>query len=162
MKKQNIITVKNVIILLIIFLTFICDRISKIKIINHQEKNNSVYINDYLNFDLTWNSGIGFGLLNFEANIIYHIISLAILIVIVMVFYLLITSIKSEKYFYSLIFGGALGNFYDRIYYYSVPDFIDFHIENYHWFTFNIADIFISAGIILIILNQLINKNEKN
>ena len=162
MKKQNIITVKNVIILLIIFLTFICDRISKIKIINHQEKNNSVYINDYLNFDLTWNSGIGFGLLNFEANIIYHIISLAILIVIVMVFYLLITSIKSEKYFYSLIFGGALGNFYDRIYYYSVPDFIDFHIENYHWFSFNIADIFISAGIILIILNQLINKNEKN
>jgi signal peptidase II len=162
MKKQNIITVKNVIILLIIFLTFICDRISKIKIINHQEKNNSVYINDYLNFDLTWNSGIGFGLLNFEANIIYHIISLAILIVIVMVFYLLITSIKSEKYFYSLIFGGSLGNFYDRIYYYSVPDFIDFHIENYHWFTFNIADIFISAGIILIILNQLINKNEKN
>tara|TARA_B100000780_G_C20950443_1_gene379147 strand:- start:6 stop:494 length:489 start_codon:yes stop_codon:yes gene_type:complete len=162
MKKQNIITVKNVISLLIIFLTFICDRISKIKIINHQEKNNSVYINDYLNFDLTWNSGIGFGLLNFEANIIYHIISLAILIVIVMVFYLLITSIKFEKYFYSLIFGGALGNFYDRIYYYSVPDFIDFHIENYHWFTFNIADIFISAGIILIILNQLINKNEKN
>ena len=162
MKKQNIITVKNVIILLIIFLTFICDRISKIKIINHQEKNNSVYINDYLNFDLTWNSGIGFGLLNFEANIIYHIISLAILIVIVMVFYLLITSIKSEKYFYSLIFGGALGNFYDGIYYSSVPDFIDFHIEKYHWFTFNIADIFISAGIILIILNQLINKNEKN
>ena len=78
-----------------------------------------------------------------------------------MVFYLLITSVKFEKYLYSLILGGALGNFYDRVIYYSVPDFIDFHIENYHWFTFNIADIFITTGIILIIFNQLITKNEK-
>jgi|TARA_B100000767_G_C19739335_1_gene525416 signal peptidase II len=161
MEKKNIITNKNVISLFIIFLAFLFDRISKIKVINHQEKNNSIYINDYLNFDLTWNSGIGFGLLNFEANFIYHLISLVILSVILMVFYLLITSVKFEKYLYSLILGGALGNFYDRVIYYSVPDFIDFHIENYHWFTFNIADIFITTGIILIIFNQLITKNEK-
>ena len=146
MEKKNIITNKNVISLFIIFLAFLFDRISKIKVINHQEKNNSIYINDYLNFDLTWNSGIGFGLLNFEANFIYHLISLVILSVILMVFYLLITSVKFEKYLYSLILGGALGNFYDRVIYYSVPDFIDFHIENYHWFTFNIADIFITIG----------------
>ena len=161
MEKKNIITNKNVISLFIIFLAFLFDRISKIKVIKHQEKNNSIYINDYLNFDLTWNSGIGFGLLNFEANFIYHLISLVILSVILMVFYLLITSVKFEKYLYSLILGGALGNFYDRVIYYSVPDFIDFHIENYHWFTFNIADIFITTGIILIIFNQLITKNEK-
>ena len=162
MKIPNIFTKKNTISLLIVFISFLLDRISKIKIIDHQEKNNAIYINDYLNLGLTWNSGIGFGLLNFEPTFIYHLISFLILLVIIMIIYFIISSEKFEKYLYSIILGGALGNFYDRVYYYAVPDFIDFHIENYHWFTFNIADIFISIGVILIILNQLIKKDEKN
>ena len=60
-----------------------------------------------------------------------------------------------------MILAGALGNFYDRIVYSAVPDFIDIHYENFHWFTFNLADIFISIGIIMIIIKDLFFKNDK-
>ena len=113
------------------------------------------YYNDFLNFDLVWNTGIGFGLLSSDSILFYNLISGLIALVI---FFLLVTafnSVKIDKLILSIIIGGALGNFYDRIIYQAVPDFIDLHYENFHWFTFNVADIFITIGIILFLTNGL-------
>jgi signal peptidase II len=142
-------------------LVFILDRLSKSEIINHQITNKTIFINDYLNFELVWNTGIGFGLLSQNANIFYHLISLLIFSVIIFLIYLIIKADFVEKVLFSLILGGAIGNFYDRLVYFAVPDFIDFHINDFHWFTFNIADIFITLGIVLIIVKDLVfKKNE--
>ena len=142
--------------LLVIFFVFILDRITKIKIINQQLNSNSLFINDYLNFDLVWNTGISFGLFSQNANIYYHAISFIIFLVIVFLFYLITRAVFLEKILFSFILGGALGNFFDRIYYFAVPDFIDIHFNDFHWFTFNIADIFITTGVILLIIEDLV------
>ena len=142
--------------LVIITLIFILDRVSKVKIINHQENNNgSLFVNDYLNFDLIWNTGIGFGLFSQNANIYYHGISFLIFLVIIFLSYLISRASFYDKNLYSLILGGALGNFYDRLFYFAVPDFIDIHVNDFHWFTFNIADIFITIGVISLISKDL-------
>ena len=145
----------------IIISIFFLDRITKVKIIAHQENNNIIFVNDYLNLELIWNTGIGFGLLSLDANLFYHLITLLIFFVIIFLFYVIYKSSYVDKILFSLILGGALGNFYDRILYFAVPDFIDLHYNDFHWFTFNIADIFISVGIILHIFRDLIfKKNE--
>tara|TARA_B100000780_G_C21031997_1_gene413806 strand:- start:32 stop:529 length:498 start_codon:yes stop_codon:yes gene_type:complete len=154
--KNKIFTKEYISSILLIISTFALDRITKKSIINHQLNNNSLYINDYLNFELVWNTGIGFGLLSQDANIFYHSLSLLIFLVLIFLVYIMIKGNYLEKILFSLILGGALGNFYDRLIYFAVPDFIDFHINEFHWFTFNIADIFISIGIILIIVKDLI------
>jgi signal peptidase II len=154
---RNNIYNKNILVpfFLSIFI-FILDRITKIKIIEHQTHNNKIFVNDYLNLELVWNTGIAFGLLSIDANIFYHLISLLIFFISLVIIYMIIKSNFLDKIFFSLILGGAVGNFYDRIIYFAVPDFIDFHLNQYHWFTFNIADIFISIGIILLIIKDLI------
>ena len=152
---------ENLCSLVIVIVSFLLDRITKIKIISHQSINNPIYVNEYLNLELVWNTGIGFGLFNMEANFLYHLISLLILIIIFFIIFIIIKSSNIEKFFYSMILGGAFGNFYDRASYYAVPDFIDMHYNNFHWFTFNIADIFISVGIILILTRELIKTNEE-
>ena len=157
--SYKILTVNNFLSLIIILVVFSLDRISKIKIIQ-QSQNSSIFINDFLNLELVWNTGIGFGLFNLEAGLLYHLISTLILIVLLIILYFILVSSDFDKYLYSLVFGGAAGNIFDRLNYFAVPDFIDFHINNYHWFTFNIADIFISLGIILIILKEIIFKHE--
>ena len=143
----------------IIILCFFVDRISKIKIIEFQENNSSHYVNDFINFDLVWNTGIGFGLFSSLSGLIYNILTIIIGFVIIFLIYLITKSKFLEKVFISLILGGALGNFYDRIFYYAVPDFIDIHYNNFHWFTFNIADIFITLGIIILIFKDIFRKN---
>ena len=157
----TLISKKNLCSLVIVVIAFLLDRITKIKIISYQSSNNEIYVNDYLNLELVWNTGIGFGLFNMEANFLYHLISLLILIIIFFVIFIIIKSSNIEKFFYSMILGGAFGNFYDRVSYYAVPDFIDIHYNNFHWFTFNIADIFITSGIILILTRELIKTNEE-
>ena len=152
----------NFISLLIIIVIFFFDRTSKIKVINHQLENNRVYINDFINLDLVWNTGIGFGLLSSNSNFFYNSITFLISCVIIFLFYLIIKSEFIDKILYSIVLGGALGNFYDRLLYFAVPDFIDFHYRSFHWFTFNIADIFITIGIIMIIIKDLLVKNDKN
>ena len=148
---------------IIIILAFGLDRLSKVYVINLIEKNQSeLFINDFLNITLNWNRGIGFGLLSFDATITYHLISALILLIIIYLIYLMVKSDKFEKIIFSLIIGGALGNLYDRLNYYAVPDFIDFHLGSFHWFTFNFADIFISVGIIMIILKQLLQSEQKD
>ena len=115
---------------------------------------------NYLNFDLIWNTGIGFGLFSQNANLYYHLISLLIFSVIIFIIYLIIKADFVEKILFSLILGGAIGNLYDRIIYYAVPDFIDLHFNDFHWFTFNIADIFITLGIVLIIIKDVLFKKK--
>tara|TARA_Y100000996_G_scaffold328532_1_gene264629 strand:- start:764 stop:1246 length:483 start_codon:yes stop_codon:yes gene_type:complete len=150
---------KNYLLFLIIVISiFSLDRISKIKVINSQGDNNKNFINEFINIDLIWNTGIGFGLLSSGSGIIYNSITLIIGLVIFFLIYLIIKSNNIEKFFFSLILGGALGNFYDRCTYFAVPDFIDIHYKDFHWFTFNIADIFITVGIVLLISKDLIFK----
>ena len=159
---SNLVQKENFISLFIVNLIFFFDRISKIKIIKHQQDNSVIYINDFINFDLVWNIGIGFGLLSSDSNLIYNSITLVICMVIFFLVYLIIQSKLIDKILFSLILGGALGNFYDRLTYKAVPDFIDIHYDTFHWFTFNIADIFISLSIVLLIIKDLFLKNEKN
>ena len=150
---------------IIIFFVFFLDRISKIYILNLAENQEiiDITINPFLNIILVWNSGIGFGLLQFDENIIYNLITVLIVIVNIIIIYLIFNSEKLHKILFSMILGGSLGNLYDRIYYNSVPDFIDLNYNGYHWFVFNVADIFISLGIIALIFLELFikTKNEK-
>ena len=152
----------KLICVLLVTLVFLLDRISKIKIINHQLDNDRVYINDFINLDLVWNTGIGFGFLSSNSNLVYNSITTIIGFVLFLIIYLIIKSKLIDKILFSLILGGALGNFFDRLVYFAVPDFIDLHYERFHWFTFNIADIFISTGVIILIMKDLFSKNEKN
>ena len=152
---------RNLLGLLIVILVFLIDRISKIKIINQIDKNN-IFINDFINFDLVWNTGIGFGIFSTNSTLVYNSISTIIGFVILFLIYLIVKSKFIDKILFSLVLGGALGNFYDRLVYFAVPDFIDIHYQNFHWFTFNIADIFITIGIIFVIFKDLLFKNEKN
>ena len=161
--KNKIFSKELIVPTLLIIFSFFTDRASKIYAIKHLMNNDGYSVNDFLNFDLVWNTGIGFGLFSVEANITYHLISLLIFIVIIFLFYLITKAKFTDKILFSMIVGGAIGNLYDRLVYFAVPDFIDFHINQFHWFTFNIADIFISIGIILIIIKDLsLSKNEKN
>ena len=152
-KKNKILRKENFYFSIIILATFFFDRFTK-NIIISDFSESSFYINDFLNFDLIWNTGIGFGLLSFNSNLYYNLITFLILVVII---FLVIISFKSDNYdkiIFSIIIGGALGNFYDRIIFKAVPDFIDLHYKSFHWFTFNIADIFITVGLVLLLLRR--------
>ncbi len=153
---------QNLIFSILIAALFSIDRYSKNIILNLLQDQNNLYINDYLNLNLVFNTGIGFGLLSLESGFFYHLITFVIFLVIIVLCILFAKSNFNEKFFFSLIIGGAIGNLYDRIIFKAVPDFIDLHFQNFHWFSFNIADIFISLGIIFMLLNELIFKNKKN
>jgi len=150
--------------LFIIIFIFFLDRITKIIVINYTNNSNSLdlFSSKYLNFSLIWNPGIAFGLMSFENSFFYNLFSFFIFCVIIFLIVLTIKAQKFEKISFSMIIGGALGNFYDRIQYKAVPDFIDFHYNNFHWFTFNVADVFISVGVMLLIFYEFTKKKEKN
>tara|TARA_Y100000591_G_C21789275_1_gene675642 strand:- start:858 stop:1352 length:495 start_codon:yes stop_codon:yes gene_type:complete len=153
-EKNNFTKKENIFFLLIILIIFLCDRVSKINIINNLNEK-AYYINDYINFDLIWNTGIGFGLLSYNSSLIYNLITSLISIVILVLTFFALGSKKNDKIIFSIIIGGALGNLYDRLVYNAVPDFIDLHYNNFHWFTFNVADIFITTGIIAYLINGI-------
>ena len=150
---------------LIIVSIFLIDQVSKYYIINiFKFQNEVIYLSSFLNLQLIWNEGIAFGLLSFENDFYYNSITLVIIIVILILLFL-IKNDDRYSYFYSIIVGGALGNLIDRIRFSAVPDFIDFHISNFHWFVFNFADIFVSVGVICLIVAEIFfnkNVNEKN
>ena len=151
----------------IIFIIFSLDRISKTYVLDlfNETQFNEIYLSEFLNIYFIWNEGIAFGLLNFNEHSFYKIITLIITIVSIIIFIFAMKTKNYKGYFFAIIFGGAIGNLYDRVRFSAVPDFIDLHIGNYHWFIFNVADIFISLGIICLIFDELfINKknNEKN
>ena len=148
--------------IIIIFTIFFFDRITKIYLLNLQENGTDIdfYINQFLNFYLVWNTGIGFGLASLESGIYYHVLTFIIAIINIGLIYFLIKSKGIYGYLIAIVVGGSLGNLFDRVYYYAVPDFIDLHLGNYHWFIFNVADIFISVGIIGLIFVELIKKEK--
>jgi len=150
---------KKIIIILFIFLL---DRFTKIYLINLQSTGIDIdfYIFPFLNFYLIWNTGIGFGLASMETNVYYHILTTIIVFVNLGLIYFLLKSKGIYVYLLATIIGGSLGNLFDRIYYYAVPDFIDLHLGSYHWFVFNVADIFITVGIIGFVITELL-KREK-
>jgi len=148
--------------LFFIILIFVSDRLSKIYVIKETLGNLDNYIlkSTYLNIRLIWNEGIAFGLFSFDDKVLYHSLSLLILVIIVAIIYMIIKSDGFKRFSLILILGGALGNFYDRIAYGAVPDFIDFHVNGFHWFIFNIADIFISIGVFALIVLEIFNKKK--
>ena len=156
--KNKIFKKENFYFLLLILLIFCFHRYSKITVIN-ELINNTLYINDFVNFDLVWNTGIGFGLLSSNSSLFYNLVSILICLIILFLIYLAMNADKFDKLIFSIIIGGAGGNFYDRLVYQAVPDFIDLHVQNFHWFTFNVADIFITIGIIIYLCKGLIVKD---
>ena len=146
---------------LIIFIFFL-DRISKFYVISLSEKNLSVdlFTSKFLNISLIWNEGIAFGLLSFDESYFYNFLTILIIIIIIVIFFMILKSEGLKKYSFLMVLGGALGNLYDRIFFKAVPDFIDFHIGNFHWFIFNVSDIFISLGVLFLITLELINSKK--
>ncbi len=143
---------------------FTLDRLSKIYILNilNNEGQVDFYVNQYLNIYLVWNTGIGFGLFSSESKIIYNIITFLIIIINLIIFYFAIIETKFKSFILMIILGGSLGNLFDRIYYKAVPDFIDINFGQFHWFVFNVSDIFISIGIICLILSEFLIYKAKN
>ena len=148
--------------IIIIFSIFFFDRLTKIYLINFQSTGTDIdfYIYPFLNFYLVWNTGIGFGLVSMETSIYYHILTLIIVIINIFLIIFLTKSKGFYSYLIALIIGGSLGNLFDRIYYYAVPDFIDLHFGTYHWYIFNVADIFITVGIIGLLFVEFIKKEK--
>ena len=156
-------TIKKIVISIFILLSiFLLDRISKIFILNILEETGRVdiYINSFLNFYLVWNKGIGFGLLSSEKNFFYNVVTIFIIVINLVIIYLLFKEKGLKYYFLIFILGGSLGNLFDRIYYRAVPDFFDLNYNGYHWFIFNVADIFITLGIICLIYVEIIKKDK--
>ena len=147
-----------------VIIIFSLDRISKFYVISQSEKNLSydLFKSKFLNINLVWNDGIAFGLLSFDQDHLYNLLTILIIVLIIIIFFMIIKNRGFKKYSLLMVLGGALGNLYDRIYFKAVPDFIDFHIGNFHWFIFNVSDIFISLGVLFLISLELIkNKKEK-
>ena len=142
---------------------FLIDRASKLYILSVLEStgNVDININSYINLILVWNTGIGFGLLSFNQAEIYNLLTILISSINLIIVYLIFKLKDIRVYFFIIILGGSLGNLFDRIYYSAVLDFIDISYKNYHWFIFNVADIFISLGVIFMILSEFfVNKIE--
>ena len=157
---------KNFLInLFIVSSIFLLDRFSKIYVIYLNEELNysEIFSSKFLNINLIWNQGIAFGLLSFKKDFLYTALTIVIIIIIFIILFIVVKSVGLKKYSLLMILGGALGNVFDRIFNNAVPDFIDFHVGNYHWFIFNVADIFITLGVILMILLEFTanNKNKK-
>ena len=159
LKKLNKSLLNNI---SLIFLIFLLDRISKIYFINLDNKlsGSEIFTSKFLNINLIWNEGIAFGLLSFDQNNLYNLLTLLIIIVIFIIGWMTVKSHGLKKYSLIMILGGAIGNLYDRIFFKAVPDFIDFHVGDFHWFVFNFADVFITLGVFFMILLEIIDNNR--
>tara|TARA_B100000767_G_C19594097_1_gene462704 strand:- start:165 stop:653 length:489 start_codon:yes stop_codon:yes gene_type:complete len=158
------INIKKVLINFIMVVTiFLIDRLSKIYILNKAEIESTVdiYITEYLNFYLIWNKGIAFGLFSFNESFMYNLITFTIAAITIIILFMILKNEGLKKYSLLSIFGGSLGNLFDRIYYSGVPDFIDFHINDFHWFVFNFADIFITIGVLCLIFDEMFTDSKK-
>ena len=157
---------KIILYFVIVFFIFLSDRISKLYILSILENfgNVNININSYINLVLVWNSGIAFGLLSFDQSQIYNLITILIVFINLLIIYFIVKLKDIRAYFFLIVLGGSLGNLFDRIYYSAVLDFIDISFKNYHWFIFNVADIFISIGIICLIFAELLiyKRNHEN
>ena len=148
----------------LVILIFLLDRISKIYVINLDKKfpGSEIFASKYLNINLIWNEGIAFGLLSFDQENLYNLLTLLIILIILIIFRMTLKSSGLKKIALMMILGGALGNVIDRILYKAVPDFIDFHVGNFHWFIFNVSDIFITLGVIWMVILELIDNSKSD
>ena len=149
--------------IILTFLIFLFDRLSKIYVINLQKELSGaeIFSSKYLNIRLIWNEGVAFGLLSFDQGNFYNLLTVLIILIIFFIVLMILKSSGLQKLALVLILGGALGNVFDRILYKSVPDFIDFHIGDFHWFIFNIADIFITIGVIFMVILEILENKKK-
>ena len=154
---------KNIFYFFFILFIFILDRVSKLWIISifNLENNLEIKISSFINLNLIWNKGIAFGLFSYGEKFEYNLLTGLIIMIIAVVFWMIIKTKGLEKYGFLMILGGALGNIFDRLYYSAVPDFIDIYYKNFHWFVFNVADIFITVGVLMLIINEITIKNHK-
>jgi len=154
---------KNIFYFFFILFIFILDRVSKLWIISifNSENNLEIKISSFINLNLIWNKGIAFGLFSYGEKFEYNLLTGLIIMIISIVFWMIIKTKGLEKYGFLMILGGALGNIFDRLYYSAVPDFIDIYYKNFHWFVFNVADIFITVGVLMLIINEITIKNPK-
>ena len=159
MIKKNLLLASSFILLI-----FLLDRLSKIYVIYLDKKylGSEIFSSKFLDINLIWNDGIAFGLFSFDDKMLYDILTILILIVIIALIFMTLGSQGAKKFSLLMILGGALGNVFDRLFYRAVPDFLDFHVGNYHWFIFNVADIFITLGVIFMIILEFIGNNDKN
>ena len=159
----NNILKKNIFYFFFILFIFILDRVSKLWIISifNSENNLEIKISSFINLNLIWNKGIAFGLFSYGEKFEYNLLTGLIIMIISIVFWMIIKTKGLEKYGFLMILGGALGNIFDRLYYSAVPDFIDIYYKNFHWFVFNVADIFITVGVLMLIINEITIKNPK-
>ena len=148
--------------LLVIIIIFSLDRISKFYVILKSESNlsSSLFTSKFLNINLIWNEGIAFGLLSFDQKLYYNLLTGLICLITLIILWMIIRTKGLEKFAFMMVFGGSIGNIFDRLFYSSVPDFIDLHINNFHWFIFNFADLFISLGVIMLILLEFLKKKK--
>ena len=162
MIKENL--KKNLFYLFVVISIFVLDRLFKLYILNlaEIEKQVDIYISPFLNLYLIWNTGVGFGLFSSDQPFYYNLVTIVIVLINILIFIMIFKSKIYRKFFLLMILGGSLGNLFDRLYYAAVPDFIDIHYGNYHWFVFNIADIFISLGILCLILDEIFFNNRKS
>ena len=147
----------------IVIVIIILDRLSKLYVLNlaEIEQQTDIYIFSYLNLYLIWNTGVGFGLFSFDQSFYYNLVTIIIFFINILILIMIFKSNIYRKFLLLMILGGSLGNLFDRLYYSAVPDFIDIHYENYHWFVFNVADIFITVGVLMLIINEITIKNHK-
>jgi signal peptidase II len=141
---------------------FTLDRISKTYVINLSKNSSDIelFSSKFLNITLIWNEGIAFGIFSAINGYWYNLLTIAIVLIAIVILIMSIRQDGTQKYFLLIVFGGALGNLYDRIFFKAVPDFIDLHVGNFHWFIFNIADIFITFGVIMLILWEILPLNK--
>ena len=149
--------------LFLVLSIFLLDRFSKIYVIYLDKKlfASEIFSSKFLNINLIWNEGVAFGLFSFNEKYFYNMLTIIILVIVLIIFFMFLKSEGIKKFSLLMILGGALGNVFDRIYYKAVPDFIDFHIGNFHWFIFNVADIFITLGVFFMIILEFIDRNEE-
>ena len=142
---------------------FLIDRITKLSVIHLADEFGEIDISltSFLNVNLIWNEGIAFGLFSFDQKIYYNFLTIIIIVITLIILWMIAKTKKLERLAFMMIFGGSLGNIFDRLFYSAVPDFIDFHIKNFHWFIFNVADIFITSGVIILIYTEVFLKNKK-
>ena len=154
--------VRNLVNFSFVVSIFLIDRFSKLVMINSSTTDGSsnVSINDFLSFNLVWNDGIAFGLFSFDQKIYYNFLTVIIILITLIILWMILKTKGLEKIAFMMILGGSIGNIFDRLYYSSVPDFIDIHYGNFHWFIFNVADIFISIGVLLLIILEIFIKNK--
>ena len=153
---------KSFIDILIVLVIFFLDRISKLIVISYDKNSfsNDIFSSKFFNIYLIWNEGIAFGLFSFNEKFNYNILTFLICVIATVVLYFFLKTKGIEKYSFLMIFSGSLGNIFDRLYYSAVPDFIDIHYQNFHWFIFNVADIFITLGVMILIFNEIFLKKE--